>query len=124
MKTIFSRIALASLALMLMAPVLSAQDLGAVRTRMEQRISQLDSLKASGAIGENNRGFVEVRKDSGDASSVVAAENGDRDIVYQSIAKKTGSSPEQVGEARARQIASNSASGVWLQREIGTWYQK
>ncbi|HYD84252.1 MAG TPA: YdbL family protein, partial [Opitutus sp.] len=85
---------------------------------------QIDQLKSSGAVGENNRGFLEVRGGGGDASSVVRAENADRETVYAAIAKQTGSSAEQVGRARARQIAAGSAPGVWLQREDGNWYKK
>jgi len=100
-----------------------AEDLGAVKSRMSQRLSKIDQLKASGAIGENNRGYVEVRG-SGDAATIVAAENSDREAVYAAIAKQTGSSADQVGRARARQIAAASAVGVWLQREDGEWYRK
>lgn len=102
----------------------AAEDLGAVKARMVQRISQIDQLKSSGAVGENNRGFLEVRGGGGDAASVVGAENADREKVYAAIAKQAGSSADQVGRARARQIAAGSASGVWLQREDGNWYKK
>ncbi len=102
----------------------AAEDLGAVKARMSQRISQIDQLKSTGAIGENNRGLLDVRDGGGDAASVVSAENADRAAVYAAIAKQTGSSADQVGRARARQIASGSAAGVWLQRENGEWYKK
>lgn len=106
------------------AAIVQAQDLGAIKARMAQRLSQLDALKAKGAIGENNRGFVEVREGGGDAAAVVNAENKDRETVYAAIAKQTNSSADQVGRARARQIAAGSAAGVWLQREDGSWYRK
>lgn len=115
------------LALMLgvgVVAVRAAEDLGAVKARMNQRLSQVDQLKASGAIGENNRGYLDVRDGGGDAANVVSAENRDREVVYAEIAKRAGSSAEQVGKARARQIAANSAAGVWLQREDGNWYKK
>lgn len=101
-----------------------AEDLGAVKARMNQRLAKLDHLKSSGAVGENNRGFVEVRGGGGDAADVVAAENHDRETVYAAIAKQTSSSADQVGRARARQIAAASAPGVWLQRDDGNWYKK
>lgn len=123
MKTI-SRLLIASLLFAVPAMVGHAEDLSAIKARMDQRLNQLDQLKAGGAIGENNRGFVEVRDGGGDAASLVAAENSDRQAVYAAIAAKAGSSPEQVGRARARQIAAGSAPGVWLQDESGTWYKK
>jgi uncharacterized protein len=101
-----------------------AQDLGAVKARIAERLAKLDAQKASGAIGENNRGFVEVRGGDAETSSVVSAENSDREVVYAALGKQTGASADQVGRARAKQIAANSAAGVWLQREDGTWYKK
>ena len=107
------------------APVaLGAQDLGAVKARMAQRLSELDAAKAKGFLGENNQGFVEVRGNDAAAGAVLAAENQDRGEVYAAIAKQTGSTSELVGRARAKQIAAGSVAGVWLQREDGTWYKK
>lgn len=123
MKTI-SRLLIASLLFAVPAMVSHAEDLSAIKARMDQRLRQLDQLKASGAIGENNRGFVEVRDGGGDAASLVPAENADRQAVYAAIAAKAGSNAEQVGRARARQIAASSAPGVWLQDESGNWYKK
>jgi len=80
MKTHFSRLALLLFVLVL-APVMTrAEDLGAVRARMEQRLSRIDALKSSGAIGENNQGLLEVRT-AGEATAVVADENKDRAVV-------------------------------------------
>ncbi|MCF7688421.1 MAG: YdbL family protein [Cephaloticoccus sp.] len=120
----FTRLLLAIFLMFFAATLTRAEDLNTVRARMEQRIGQLDNLKMSGAIGENNRGLVEVRAAAGDAASVVAAENADRETVYAELARKTGTSADQVGRARARQIAANSANGVWLQDDGGKWYQK
>jgi hypothetical protein len=89
---------------------------------MEQRIAEVDALKAKGAIGENNRGYLEAR--GGDAGAVVAAENKDREAVYAALAKQTGSSADQVGRARAKQIAQRSRAGEWIQDERGEWKQK
>ena len=102
----------------------AAEDLGAVKARMTQRLSKLDEFKASGAIGENNHGLVELRNPSPAAGDIAASENRDREIVYAAIAQQTGSSAETVGRSRAKQIAANSAAGVWLQRDSGEWYKK
>ena len=110
--------------LSVLAVSLQAQDLGSVQARMRERLPKIDALKADGALGENNRGFLEVRENKGDASSVSSEENADRATVYAAIAKQTGSTPAAVGAARAKQIANNSARGVWLQRENGEWYRK
>ncbi len=102
----------------------SAQELGPVRARMQQRLPQIDALKSSGAVGEDNRGYLAVREAKDNAEQVVSAENNDRRAVYEAIAKKAGSSADAVGRQRAQHIASQSAPGVWLQRADGTWYRK
>ncbi|MEO6876376.1 MAG: YdbL family protein [Opitutaceae bacterium] len=100
----------------------SAADL---RHRMEQRLPQLDALKAKGIIGEDNRGFVVERQaGSPDAAGLVASENTDRTAVYQRIAQQTGATADGVGRARAKQIAENSRPGVWVQDESGQWRKK
>jgi uncharacterized protein YdbL (DUF1318 family) len=102
-----------------------AENAGDIRHRMEQRLSAIDDLKAKEAIGENNRGLVEVRGNgSGDASRLVSEENSDRAAAYAIIAKETGASPDSVGRARAKQIAGNSRPGVWVQDESGRWSKK
>ena len=102
-----------------------AENAADLRSRMEQRLPSIDDLKARGYVGENNRGFLEVR-DSGSATagSVVSAENRDREAVYALIAQQTGATADSVGKARAKQIASNSRSGVWVQDESGQWKKK
>jgi uncharacterized protein YdbL (DUF1318 family) len=123
MTTLF-RFIVSLATLSVLAVSLQAQDLGSVQARMRERLPKIDALKSEGALGENNRGFLEVRENKGDAASVSSAENSDRTTVYAAIAKQTGSTPAAVGAARAKQIANNSARGVWLQRENGEWYRK
>lgn len=101
-----------------------AQSPADIRRRMEQRLPQIDDLKSKGAIGENNRGYVEVRQSSGNASSVAADENRDRETIYGLIAQQTGASADSVGRARAKQIAASARSGVWVQEENGSWKRK
>lgn len=111
-------------ALTAVAPVAQAQSAAELRNKMAQRLPQIDDLKAKGAIGENNRGFVEVRAAAPNADRVVSDENRDREAVYALIAKETGATPEAVGRARAKQIASQSRPGVWVQDESGAWKKK
>lgn len=119
-----ARIFAACLALCALTATVSAQSAAAIRQRMEQRLPQLDALKAKGAIGENNRGFVEVREAAGNAASLVSDENRDRESVYALIAQQTGATADSVGRARAKQIASSARSGVWVQDESGAWKKK
>jgi uncharacterized protein YdbL (DUF1318 family) len=126
MKTTLRRLLtfVALFAIALPSVTVYAQDLGAVKARMSQRLRQLDELKSKGAIGENNRGFVEARAADAAAGPVISSENADREVVYAALAKQTGSSADQVGRARAKQIAAGSAAGVWVQKEDGTWQKK
>lgn len=101
-----------------------AESAADVRHRMEQRLAQLDALKASEVVGENNRGLVEIRQNgTAAASALVSAENRDRETIYAEIGKQTGASADAVGRARAKQIAANSR-GVWVQDEQGNWAKK
>lgn len=124
MKLPYFRFLLAAGLLALVAVPVRAEDLGAVRARMEQRLSKLDALKTSGAIGENNRGLVEVRGADGQAATICSEENRDRETVYADIARRNQTTAEQVGRLRAKKIAESSAPGVWLQKEDGSWYRK
>jgi uncharacterized protein YdbL (DUF1318 family) len=97
---------------------------GEAKTRMRERVPVIDQLKLSEAVGENNQGFLEVRKAGGDAAAVVAAENKDREELFAETATRTGSTATAVGKSFARQIAARSPAGVWLQHEDGTWHKK
>lgn len=112
-------------ALCLLAAPAFADSAADLRRRMEQRLPQIDALKAQEVLGENNRGLLEERKSgTAGAAGVVADENRDREAVYALIAKETGASADSVARARARQIASGSRPGVWVQDEAGVWKKK
>ena len=132
MKTLF-RIALIAIALIFVASpvsiVLRAQTQSesptAIKARMSQRLPQVDKLKESGALGENNLGYLEVRDASqSGAAAIAAAENADRKAVYQLIATQQKMSAEEVGKARAQQIAQLSRPGVWIQNAQGVWAKR
>lgn len=106
------------------ATSLFAAGAGEAKARMRERVPVIDQLKLAEAVGENNQGFLEVRKAEGDAAAVVAAENKDRTEVFADTAARAGSTAAAVGKAFAKQIAAGSAAGVWIQREDGSWYKK
>src|SRR6185436_18985645 len=56
----------------------------------KDRFSQLTDLKQKGIIGENNQGYVEVLQAGQGGEDVVAAENKDRKVIYQTIADQNG----------------------------------
>lgn len=127
MKSVLLLRFLAVLAIALFAGVapLHAQDMGALKARMEQRQPAVDGLKDRGAAGENNRGYLEARGSlGGEDQKIISDENSDRRTVYAAIAAETGTNADVVGKARAAKIAATSRRGVWLQAVDGNWYQK
>ena len=98
-----------------------AQDL---KSRMSARLPKINALKASGVAGENNNGYLSMRKQLADKKALVDAENADRRKAYQIIAKQQGASAEHVGKRRAMQIAKKAKPGTWLQNAQGKWYRK
>jgi uncharacterized protein YdbL (DUF1318 family) len=111
--------------LMLGSAIVRAEDLSAVKARMEQRQSTVDALKERKVVGENNRGYLEARASlKPDEEKVLSDENTDRATVYAALAAQTGSSSDQVGRLRATKIAASSKGGVWVQSTDGNWAQK
>ena len=107
------------------AAVVHAEDLSAVRARIEKRIGAIDALKERHVVGENNRGYLEARGNvAAPEAGTISEENADRKVVYAAIAAQQKADVETVGRRRAQQIAANSTHGVWLQEPNGNWSQK
>ncbi len=101
-----------------------AQDAN-LKQRMEQRLTTLDDLRLRQVVGENNAGYLELRGiATPDEEAVVAAENADRAAVYEMIARRSETTKETVGRARAKTIAAASARGVLVQDANGGWAPK
>lgn len=124
MNTTFRLFALLSFALFAFVGRVAADPVSDAKGRIAGRQSEVAALKTSGAVGENNRGLLEVRGGGGNAAKVVADENHDRGVLYAEAAKRSGASADDAGRARAKQIAANSAPGVWVQKEDGAWVKK
>ena len=96
-----------------------------IKERLAKRLPAINKLKASGLVGENNKGFLEPReKLSASDKKVVEEENADRRKIYEMLAKKLGQSVMLVQKRRAAQIAKRSKAGIWLQKPDGSWYKK
>jgi uncharacterized protein YdbL (DUF1318 family) len=94
-----------------------------IKERMAGRIPAITSLKDSGVVGENNKGYLEFRA-AKKSAKLVSDENKDRGVVYKAIAKKQGVSADLVGKRRAKMIAQKGKSGQWFQKNDGSWYKK
>jgi uncharacterized protein YdbL (DUF1318 family) len=107
------------------AVVVHAEDLNAVKARMEHRQGEVDALRDRKVAGENNRGFLEARGPvTGVEEKIISDENSDRRAVYAALASQTKANPDTVGRQRAMQIAVRSKRGVWVQDQSGEWKQK
>jgi uncharacterized protein YdbL (DUF1318 family) len=96
-----------------------------IKVRMQERLPTVVQMKADGIIGENNKGFLEFAPGAAkNGGNVITAENNDRQIVYNAIAKQQGTSAKLVGERRAIQISEKAKPGEWLQDKSGKWHKK
>lgn len=103
-----------------------------LRVSMESRFASLQPLYAAGFIGIQADGLLAVRdiesvplKDRNQVNKLVAAENADRQSLYQAIADANGH-PDwaaQIKSTFAGRWVSNAQSGWWYQSS-GSWKQK
>jgi uncharacterized protein len=103
-----------------------------LRVSMEKRFSSLRGFYAAGSVGIKADGLLAVRdaasvplKDRNQVNKLIAAENADRQALYQAIANANGH-PEwaaQIKSTFAARWLSNAQSGWWIQSG-GAWKQK
>ncbi len=121
-KTTFSLIMILVPAILLSATVAFSQGL---RDRMKERLPAILELKNKGVVGENNLGYLDFINNKKEKEDVVNAENKDREVLYQAMAKKNQeASVETVGQLAAASLAEKASPGHWLQDKTGKWYQK
>ena len=100
-----------------------------VKSALDGRRSRYDQLreyKTSGALGENNQGYVAVLKSEGSADSVAAQENQDRKVIYQTIAEQNGldNAIGTIERVFAQVQRDKADSGDKIELEDGTWSTK
>ncbi|MGR8940799.1 MAG: YdbL family protein [Gammaproteobacteria bacterium] len=104
-----------------------------LRATMEKRFTSLQPNYAAGYIGIKADGFLTVReganiplKDRNQVTKLVAAENKDRQSLYQAIANANGHPEwlEQIKSTFAARWIGNAQSGWWYQSPNGSWTQK
>ncbi len=98
-----------------------AQD---IKTRFKERLPIILDLKAQGIIGETNQGYLDFVGAERKRQDIVEAENRDRRIVYEEIAKQQNTTVEKVGQRRALQLRDLAAPGHFVQDNAGNWYRK
>ncbi len=128
MKTLNWTLAIAfSLLAIGLAPEQAAaqNDETSIKQRLLERVASVDTLKISGAVGENNKGFLTQRANLNPAQTkTMNDENADRKALYTILAQRLGLSAAVVGQGRAESIRKKSAAKVWIQDPNGSWSQK
>jgi uncharacterized protein YdbL (DUF1318 family) len=100
-----------------------------------ERLPEVDMYKRLGAVGENNKGLLEVIKldaitdlrERAEAQRVVKSENADRETLYKEIAAAEGVDASQIPRIRetyAETLRNNARRGDWIQSPGGQWAQK
>jgi uncharacterized protein len=111
---------------------IDSNEIRQLRTKMEARFVNLRRFYADGYIGIQTDGLLAVRdatavplQDRNAVNSLVAAENADRNALYQAIAN-ANSHPDWVADIKAtfaKRWIGNAQTGWWYQ-SAGNWVQK
>ncbi len=90
------------------------------------KAQSLDSLRASGVVGEQFDGFLVLRdsKAPGKVRAMVNDVNAKRRDIYGKRARQQGVSVQQVGQVYAQQIMQKAPKGTWFRSQGGSWVRK
>jgi len=81
--------------------------------RRKDRRPEIVSQEEAGVVGENKSGLVEIKEPAKAGAAVeamVKAENNDRIIIYEAVAKKNGTSVEEVQKLYAKRLQNDAPS--------------
>ncbi len=111
---------------------IDSNEIRQLRTTMETRFASLQAFYVAGYIGIQSNGLLTVRDatavplpERNTVNKLVAAENADRNALYQAIANANGH-PDWVNDIQAtfaKRWVSNAQAGWWYQ-SAGSWVQK
>ena len=101
---------------------------GQIKNRMKKRYPEIQELKKSVKIGETYLGLVRPVNDK-DAKNkgimeIVTAENSDREMLYEIIAKQNKTTPETVAKTNAHRIFEKAGSDVYFMTKDENWHKK
>ena len=90
------------------------------------RYDALQQLKQQGKVGENNRGYVEAFSGEADVQGIVASENADRKIIYQTIAAQNNLKDAigTIEKVFAQTQREKAGPGEKIQSADGSWVTK
>jgi len=96
----------------------------------KDRWEKIKSLESKGAIGENNRGYVEARNISKagearkDAPELIKKENEDRQRIYRYVSQKSGAALEETEKLFAKLTRADAPTGTPVEDDAGKWKAK
>jgi uncharacterized protein YdbL (DUF1318 family) len=100
----------------------------------KQRFPSLAPLFDKGALGENNRGLIEVRdlntlslQEKGRVKTLVEQENSNRQQLYRALAEANNIAQDRVSDIATIFAGVNrqeAQAGWWIQQANGTWEKK
>lgn len=98
--------------------------LGGPGGRIRDRLASIDQYKAQGILGETDAGLLAFPPGQADlaASTLMIAENADRQAVYLFLSQQGGVSTSHAGKESAGYLIPRLADGAW-KREGGKWSQ-
>jgi uncharacterized protein YdbL (DUF1318 family) len=114
---------------------ISTPSIRALRSSLAERFKSLEGFYRGRALGENNRGYVEIRDESGlnlkekaNLRRLVDAENRDRKALYKEILEANKLDVQFLDEVE--RLFANSwrgkkvVPGTWIQKDDGAWVRK
>jgi hypothetical protein len=84
----------------------------------------LDSAKSQGLVGEQPNGFLGVVKATQDAVALAGDINAKRRAAYEAIAKKNGTTLDQVAVLAGQKAIEKTAPGSYVKTPDGQWVKK
>ncbi|MCP3876454.1 MAG: YdbL family protein [Desulfobacteraceae bacterium] len=95
-----------------------------IKERMKERLPAIAGLKAKGVIGENNKGYLGFVSGVKEQEGLIAAENKDRNAIYNYIAKQQKTTVNVVEVNQAKRKAAKAKPGEFFQNPDGAWQKK
>lgn len=110
--------------LILFTTIAYSQNLQQIKAQMLERKPTIDALKNQGIVGEGADGYLHLRQQSSQAQQIITAENADRRTVNATIAKREGTTVEQVSKKVGAKLQQATRPGQWIRKADGSWHKK
>lgn len=97
----------------------------AAAIRRRDRRDQVAAWQSQGLVGESRAGLLRIRGSvDASATSVIAQENQDRQLIYEALAAKNGTSVGDIQKVYSERLQQDAPAGTPLEGADGTWTPK